>query len=229
MLRLPVLYKHENLQHISSLHTQNQIRIGTLYDFRKSEHGKGIADALEGTSTVTTHVDQTGMISGRELRGTVPELLGGIYVDDTSTVELNNCQFSSEFTFPDCHILCFSRSNTDAARTSAGREASMMVLDIGFVARQVQKLLSSHYDCSFNVHGGDCHYIPRIQDLHWQRRDYGVSPLFIKGDDARYIDQAEYRLAFVPEDSKLTLKPLITSVPRISEAFSVPNELYRGG
>jgi len=228
MLRLSVLYKHENLRHIRSLHTLNQIRIGTLYDFRKSEHGKGIADALEGTTTVRTHVDRSGMLSGRDLRGTVPELLGGIYVDDTSTIELNNCRFSSNITFPNCHILCFSRSNTEAARSSAGREASMMVFDIVFVARQVQQLLSTHYDCRFNVSGGDCHYIPRIQDLHWQRKDYGVSPLFIKGEDASYIDQAEYRLAFIPEDTKLTLEPLVCPVPRISEAFSVPNELYLG-
>lgn len=229
MLRLPVLYKHENLRYIRSLHFLNQIRIGTLYDFRCEEHGKGITDALEGVSTIRTHVNRSGMLSGQDLRGTLPELLGGIYVDDTSSIELNNCTFSSEFSFPNCHILCFSRSNSDSARVSSGREASMFVLDVKVLCRLVGNFLGKHYECDFRIISGECHYIPRIQELDWRSRDMGVSPLFIKGDDAKFVDQAEYRVAFLPKDTELTLKPIIATVPRVSDVFSLPNEVSDGG
>lgn len=220
----PVVYKHENVQHIRSLHRQNSIRIGTLYDFRNEEHGKGIADELEGTKTLSTTVTEKLPLTGKDLRGTLPELLGAFHVSDNSKITMNNVKMRTNFSAPDCHILCFSASNTDAARESAGRESTMFVIDPYWLIRRIAGFLSKFYGCEFRFVASYCHYIPRVQDMPWRSTDLGIDPLFIKGEDALYVDQAEFRMAFLPT-SDIKLEPIITCVPGISSAFSIPNEL----
>lgn len=48
------LYKYMELSHAQSLLTMGVFRIGTLYDYRKNEHGEGITDINEATLTPRT-------------------------------------------------------------------------------------------------------------------------------------------------------------------------------
>lgn len=222
--KLPVIYKHENTLHIRSLHERDSIRVGTLYDFRNQEHGKGIADELEGTKTLSTTVTEKLPLTENDLRGTLPELLGAVHVSGGATITMNNVSMETSFNAPDCHILCFSASNTEAARKSANRDATMFVIDPFWLIHRIARFLTELYGCEFRFIANYCHYIPRIQEMSWRSTDLGIDPLFIKGEDAHYVDQAEFRMAFLPS-SKIKLEPLITCIPGISSVFSIPNEL----
>jgi hypothetical protein len=47
------LYKYSEARFIDSLVGAGNVRIGTLFDYRKGEHKAGISDATEGTKLLT--------------------------------------------------------------------------------------------------------------------------------------------------------------------------------
>lgn len=47
------LFRYSSQKHNDNLLNHGNLRVGTLYDFRKSEHKRGIADPTEGTKTVS--------------------------------------------------------------------------------------------------------------------------------------------------------------------------------
>lgn len=214
------LFKHEHSQYVRTLLEHDTFRIGTLYDFRKNEHGVGIADSLEGSKYINGEVDEYGPMGGAGTRDTLPEKLGSIYVDDSSVIDMGGAKFGGWVHHPDCFVICLSMANSEEARQSAGeRDSTMQVIDLERLAQTVGRFLANRFGVDFNWEGNACEYIPRIEKLHFRSKDLGKDPIFIKGDDAKYIDQKEYRIAFSPVEPIGDIKPIIDTIPGISQCF----------
>lgn len=106
------LYRYTSKKYNDGLTALGNLRIGTLHDFRKQEHKAGIADANEGTKTVSHHIDSwitgdTSWQSQRHARATRD--IGAIDMDPgVRGVLMNNVNMVGQFNHPDCFIHCTS-------------------------------------------------------------------------------------------------------------------------
>ena len=107
------LYRYSTKKYSDSLVEQGNIRIGTLYDFRREELGRGIADKSEGTKSIFHDVDFAD----------TSEMPVGIHPDFQALADLglntqsrsgaiNNVSAIKHFDSPDCFMLCISSNKS---------------------------------------------------------------------------------------------------------------------
>jgi len=68
------MYRYSNSKFSNILTVLGGIRVGTLHDFRNSEHKKGIADPLEGKKTVVHRIMNETIILGDRFSKTAIKL-----------------------------------------------------------------------------------------------------------------------------------------------------------
>lgn len=107
------MYRYSANGHTKTLLSMGCIRIGTLYDFRRIEHRRGIADPTEGTKLITHQVDF--FHNGHTLSGNPSEealirhYLAALEVDPGNCY-VTNSTLNTALNSTDLYILCFSRN-----------------------------------------------------------------------------------------------------------------------
>jgi hypothetical protein len=183
---LPRRYAHGLLGH-------GLVRIGTLYDYKKQEHGRGITDGEEGLKEINVAIEHQAFAFGKDVPKTLAAL-GIIVADDSSlNITLEDIYVSKSFEAPNCFMWCASTIGsrsvmeqfdsadtcievTDPARFFSILDQSMMLLDAEFQGVVVVR------------------YQPRVEG--WNPNDLGLHPALIKG--VEFSGQHEVRAIWTP-------------------------------
>lgn len=211
-------YRFSKKQFNFSLCTLGIIRVGTLYDFRKSEHEKGIADINEGKKTLVKKANrkellnfETSIVKGidgedmmiRMHKGTDGLGYGVIGPIDSDAKNFSNYEYRSNLNSPDCFVLCFTSSNTSETRDQFDGVDSCIIINnfmkfIELVALSINKTILLK-----NLEIYPVTY--KSREEKWDTKNLGTNPVFIK--EHEFSKQFEIRVAFHPK-YKVPLQPL---------------------
>lgn len=189
------MYRYTNSCYNKLLLNMGCIRVGTLHDFRKSEHKKGIADPQEGKKEVFHHI-----------KDSVINLNDGNSIDDRAakefrviggngSVHCKNVIFSTVFDEPDCYILCVS----DLASKSVmdqfeGADSCVQIADPTRFYKELTDVLNSITPVIFR---GVHKVIYQNKKEQWNGDNWGEHPALIK--EPEFFEQYELRAIWQPK------------------------------
>lgn len=213
------MYRYSREEFSQKLIEIGSIRVGTLHDFRRTEHKAGIADPQEGKKLVTHHIpfavmDNHDSFHGRaakefrafDLEGSGP---GNIFV---------NCGMGRQFDESDCFILCFSsRKSKDVMSEFEGANSCVKITDHKSFLKQVTNSLMAHTPVNF-CGFYKVKYGPRKEA--WNGSNWGANPAVIK--EIEFSNQFEYRAIWQPSFSQ-TISPLIIENEHLTEFCQMVN------
>jgi hypothetical protein len=116
------MYRYSPQRYNSSLLTMGVIRVGTLHDFRRTEHNKGIADPQEGKKIVSHRIDQLHISDTEDpnIKSNIDvralEAFRAIKMSNSKNITFRNVTVCQSFDEPDCFILCTSKICSDLPR-----------------------------------------------------------------------------------------------------------------
>lgn len=109
------LFKYLKKEHSEKLFNDGELRIGTLYDFRKQEqYGPKIGDQSEGKKEIFEKIEHEFIedpSNNNQLSLFVKQF---IHLADTAkNITIANCSFSHEHKSDNCYIYCMSKEFND--------------------------------------------------------------------------------------------------------------------
>lgn len=218
---LPPLYRYTHRVHAESLVRDGQIRLGTLFNYRRIEaHAPMIGDAHEGTAG---RYDNPPISRARDLSplaaGMVQQAFPGLGPDAI----FDRCLFEQVETSPDCWI--FSASMRLGAATMRSMDPTYdACVEIRFpsffgqvIGQELinRNLVAGYASCQMRA----CVYRDRL--LHYTEDD-GVAPVAIKAPG--FADQQEVRYIFHPRTPE-GLEPLIMTMPALARCCRMVENL----
>lgn len=106
------IFKYLPRRYALGLLRHGLLRIGTLYDYKKQEHGRGIADGDEGFKQIDVAIEHQAYAAGKDVPKTLAAL-GIISADDScSDITLENVYVSKSFEAPNCFLWCASTTGS---------------------------------------------------------------------------------------------------------------------
>lgn len=190
------MYRYSNSQFSNLLTVFGGIRVGTLHDFRKSEHKKGIADPKEGKKIVEHRISKEivtiGDTSSKTARAAEAfNAIGG----DGSVVSLENVTFQKTFDSPDFFVLCSSYGKSlSVMKEFEGADTCVQVHNPEAFYRELTVLLNSVTPVVF-MGVERVNYRSRTED--WDGSSWGENPALIK--EPMFSEQKEVRAIWVPK------------------------------
>ena len=110
------MYRYSPKKYNDSLFLMGNIRIGTLHDFRNTEHNSGIADPKEGTKTVSHHIDHLHIKDSSDTSKNNKKDIDSLSAfnainlgENCKNITIRNVSVSKRFDEPDVYILCVSK------------------------------------------------------------------------------------------------------------------------
>ncbi len=203
------IYRHNSKKYNDLLFNIGILRIGTLYDFRKSEHKKGISDPKEGTKTVThkgsVHIDSTDNIDDYQkniLKGF--EELNAIKIEgNCKNITINNCNALKQVDSANYFILCTaSKSNLEGEFEGYNSCYEILERDSFFteITYRLNKILPVRFLGYFSV-------IYRDREEKWEENGNKLHPSLIK--ELEYKGQYEIRAIWEPLNKNIEIEPII--------------------
>lgn len=206
------IFKYGKKQHLMGLLGMGALRIGTLSDYRKGEHAKGISDALEGTKDIVNKIDKLN-ISGKdwgdqEKKSAEMLLKFGMHVEPGANVTMVNSTFVKKFEL-DAFIFCFSIEENPYRRTMRqfeGADFCVEIIEIDRFFNELQSIISQ-------VSGA--HRVISPQAVKYKDRseiyngvDFGLHPGLIK--ELSFSPQNEGRIIWEYESENRGYEPFIS-------------------
>jgi hypothetical protein len=200
--------------------SRGQIRIGTLHDFRKLEHGKGIADPVEGKKVVKHDVrfasahlpDSTDM---KAVRQYAAGWNGAIPVDHPH-FEMQGITLSMRFDSPDCFIYCLSDTCNSAVMSEfEGADTCVEILDVRRFLGVVTEALNSRIHVAEFLGMSSVSYQDREEQ--WSDGGWGVNADLIK--EPSFAGQHEVRAGWLPAETpsgRPSIEPIILEDQRLT-------------
>lgn len=169
------------------------LRIGTLYDYKKHEHGRGITDKKEGFKQVNVAIEHETYASGKDIPKSLAAL-GIISADDScSNITLENIYINRAFEAPNCFLWCASTVGSESVMEQfEGADTCIEVTNPArffSVLEQVMKIHGTEFQGIF-----EARYQERTED--WNSYNLGVHPAIIK--DVEFSNQHEVRAIWAP-------------------------------
>ncbi|MGZ8227366.1 MAG: hypothetical protein ACXWT3_12130, partial [Methylococcaceae bacterium] len=210
------MYRYSIRKHNKATVNRGEIRIGTLYDFRNTEHGKGIKDPLEGKKTVSITIENTDSKSVDDMVRDNKPLLDkfGCSLSMGGTGSIGSVKSSKLINSPDCFILCTSKYK------------SLQTMEQFECANSCLEIVNIHlfYDCLTTAlidktgvkleFKGIYEVTYKNREEEWNGNDFGINPIFIKAEDS--MQQGELRAIWQPlRDVKI--KPIVITNKRIAK------------
>jgi hypothetical protein len=186
------------------------LRIGTLYDYRKIEHKRGIADPMEGKKQVSHHVSSLHISDSNDpsVRKTKDfralEAFGAIRIQNSRDIRIENVSVSQQFDAPDCFIYCLSSTNsTHMYREFEGSDSCVEIVDPTAFFKHVSVSLNAITRVTFR---GIHRVTYASREEQWNGTDWGTPPAHIK--ESEFRPQAELRAIWTPDFEK-AIEPVI--------------------
>jgi len=211
------MYRYSTKQYNSQLLSMGIIRIGTLYDFRNTEHNKGVADVQEGKKKVSHHINELHIANSDDpnIKCNIDfnslEKFGAVkFNGDVKDVTFRNVNVSKSFDVPDCFILCTSKTcSKETMHQFEGADSCVQIIEIESFYRALTDSLNSLTPVIFQ---GIYEVIYQDREETWNGRDWGRHPAVIKEID--FIKQNEFRAIWQPR-CKNYISPVITGNYRL--------------
>lgn len=189
------MFRYSKHEHNLALLAMGQIKIGTLHDFRNSEHKLGITDADEGKKSVSIEVDDL-TISGppddpsrKKMKDISNNLMGGSF-NIGDGCRLKGVRLTREIECKNCYILCTSEKlSTNTMAECGDADSCVEIVDIDAFYKVLTETLNSIVGA---VRFRGIHkviYQPRKEE--WNGEDLGESPVLVK--DRSFSKQHEIR------------------------------------
>ena len=198
------MYKYSEKRFNSALVKMGCIRIGTLHDFRKSEHKLGIADFHEGKKKVFHSINK-GVLGNGSVHDQASKAFGAMGVIGGSVI-CEDVTFTKTFDAPDCFILCTSSICSQFVMDEfEDADSCVEINDISLFYHELTLTLNAITPVVFRGF-----YEINYQDKKepWNGQDWGDNPALIK--EPEFIKQHEVRAIWQPRLNK-PIKPLILS------------------
>lgn len=199
----PDKYSHQFL----SLGT---VRIGTLHDYRRSEHKLGIADPQEGKKLVQ-HVIKQGKFNGNDLTAASSPDARALRdfrifkLGAGCDVTIENVTMGMSFDSPDCYILCLSNSCSLATMGEfQGADSCVRIKDIGGFFDRLTTTLAGIFPVEFL---GVRQVTYALREEAWNGTDWGLDPVLLK--DPIFEKQFEYRAIWIAKQRGVALRPIV--------------------
>lgn len=169
------------------------IRVGTLHDFRNSEHKRGITDPQEGRKEVFHHIDHAVLNGGDSIHERAAEEFRAISAPNGSVV-CKDVQFSKRFDEPDCFVLCASQTcSKRVMREFEGAESCIEIVDQSLFFELLTQALNSIVPVIFR---GVYEVTYQDRTEPWNGKDWGSHPALIK--ESEFSGQDEIRAIWQP-------------------------------
>ena len=213
------MFRYSAKQHNDSLLKLGIIRIGTLHDFRKSEHNRGISDSLEGKKQVSHYIEKLHVPTSSDLA--VRSTKDFKAIETFALVKPNsliidatfiNVSLSMNIYHPNCFVLCTSNTAGRATlREFEGADTCVQIHDILNFYKLLTATLNSITPVEFmGIHK----VIYGEKNEAWNGLNWGHRSALIKGTD--YINQDEIRAIWAPK-FKQKIEPVIIGNFRLCE------------
>ncbi|WP_395343211.1 hypothetical protein PN836_002880 [Ningiella sp. W23] len=236
------LYRYSDYKFNASLFNLGILRVGTLYDFRRAEHEKGIQDDLEGKKTLTKMVPSWNEIQNTRKSSIIsPEgQKVDVYLHEgpggqtygafkTGGCKLSNLSVKREINSKDCFVLCFSWHNSsDVSNCLGGANSCLRIDDTNSFINEVTIALNTCIPVYF-LGLKKVIYKSRIEV--WNSRNLGTNPLFIK--DKSFEEQKEVRAIWLPKISanfarvNLKINPVVLANKNLGKFCSLSSSLFK--
>lgn len=204
-------FRYAPRKYSDSLLALGNVRIGTLHDFRRSEHKRGIADANEGKKVVVHHTpfvttEDEGSIHLRAFKE-----FGAIDIGDSHGCTFKDITVQKTFDMPDCFVHCISsKLSVDVMREFEGADSCLEITrPIEFYER-LTRTLSSIVPVSLYCIS-DVKY--RTREELWNGNDWGHHPALIK--ESEFSDQYEVRAIWIPRFNGVIAPVVVNDVELI--------------
>ncbi|NOH19111.1 hypothetical protein [Vibrio cyclitrophicus] len=207
------MYRYSNSQFSHLLTIFGGIRVGTLHDFRNSEHKKGIADPQEGKKRVEHQIDKETISIGDRASKTARAAEEFNIIGGSGVVSFKNVTFSKEFDSKDFFVLCSSYEKSRSVMSEfEGADTCVHILDPFSFYRELTILLNSVTPVVFlGVH--QVTYKERIEQ--WNGTSWGADPTLIK--ELEFSLQKEVRAIWAPKFNQ-PIEPQILASIKLGKA-----------
>lgn len=191
------LYRYSEKKYNDSLLALGNVRIGTLHDFRRTEHKAGIADGMEGKKEVVHHIDYFEMKPG-------PESVSSVHNRAIQTFGMSSqlglgsimedCTFIKTFHDPDCFIHCTSfKLSRDVMREFENADSCVEIFDPAGFYKQLTYSLHKVIPVK-HIAIQLVQY--KTRDEVWNGKDFGLPATIIK--EEKFSGQFEVRCIWQP-------------------------------
>jgi hypothetical protein len=179
------------------MHLYGYIRIGTLHDFRRTEHAKGISDPKEGKKSISHSIDKLEVNhANRETQQSNPDLLaleklGMVQIGRTGTLVVRDVKLQHDFDSQDCFIYCLSHQySADMYGLFGDADMCLEITDLDNFFSCITHELKKIHPINFS---GVSKVSYQKRNGKWNGSDLGSDPILIKEDIPCYRDQKELR------------------------------------
>ena len=186
------------------------VRIGTLHDFRKSEHKRGIADPQEGKKRVTHHIKnlQISDASDPSIRKSKDarslDEFRVMKLSNQKNITFNDVLVSREFDHPDCFVFCTSKFRSKKTmREFEGADTCVQITNINAFYNLLTKTINTITPVAFR---GVHEVIYTEREEFWNGKDWGRHPALTK--ETEFEKQGEIRAIWEPLSNK-KIEPII--------------------
>ncbi|MDD3937386.1 hypothetical protein [Rhodoferax sp.] len=212
------MYKYTEKQFASQFFNMGRLRIGTLHNFRRTEHKRGIVDVDEGKKSVSHHIDvlhiadsqapeNDGNIDFRSL-----DAFQAVSLNNGSNILFKNVRLTKKIESQDFFVYSTSASRSrKTMREFEGADTCIEIFDPDNFYKLLTKPLNSITPVRFL---GVKAVTYKNRSEEWNGVDSGTHPSLIKSTD--YIPQFEVRAIWSPLVES-TIEPVITAHCRLGE------------
>jgi len=204
MMNALKMFKYLSRIHMLSLLSMGTIRVGTLHDFRRLEHQRGIADPQEGKKVVLHPIDHLYIEDSKsqniknDIDFRAIKEFGAISIGNVKDITINNLNFSKSLNVRDCFILCTSKiCSKETMLQFGGVDSCVEIVEIDSFHKLLTETLNSITPVFFV---GIYEIIYQDREEKWNGRDWGRHPALIK--ETKFVKEGEIRALWQPRSNK---------------------------
>lgn len=204
------MFKYAPSRYNALLVTMGCLRIGTLYDYRKAEHKRGIADPMEGKKQVSHHVrslhiadsNDPSVRQSKDFRAL--EAFNAFRIENSRNIRIENISVVQQFDAPDCFVYCLSSTrSTHMYQEFEGSDSCVEIIDPEAFFRYISVSLNALTRVTFR---GIHRVTYSSKEEQWNGRDWGTHPALLK--EPSFRGQAELRAIWTPNFER-SIEPTI--------------------
>ena len=199
-------YKYAQQIYSDTLFALGNIRIGTLHDFRNSEHVKGVSDAHEGKKTVSHKITKATDSDKESIHWRAVEEFGLFSVKGSKNITIIGGTFVRNYNVPNCYIHCTASDYSSSVLDQfAGADSCVEIVDLNSFYRRLTETLNTIEPMDFQ---GVFKVKYTKRDQIWNGVDWGDHPALIKDPD--FKKQVELRAIWSPRHSG-SISPIVVN------------------
>lgn len=196
------IYKYGERVWSDLLMSDGSVRIGTLHDYRESEHKRGISDPTEGKKSIHHAVEYYNSSYPVGINHAAVENISPFRSNGFDDCIISGINFVREFSADDCFIHCASYVlSTEVMAQFDRADSCVEIIRPSAFYKRLTEIINRNTSVHFY---GLRRVIYANRNEAFNGRDFGVRPDLIK--DPEFSPQYEVRAIWIPKVKK-RIKP----------------------